>query len=65
MADGPLIFAAGADAGAALAPSPLSRVEIRQWEEDESVRFDPWERRAIIAIDRAWLASQAPKKEGG
>ena len=47
-----------------IGPSPLTRLEIRQWEQDEGVSLDRWERRALLTLDRAWLAAQAPSKGG-
>lgn len=38
-----------------MGPSRLSRLEIRQWEADECVSLDLWERRAIIALDGIWF----------
>jgi hypothetical protein len=40
-----------------MGPSRLSRQEIRQWEEDEGHALERWERRAIMAIDAAWVRS--------
>lgn len=40
-------------------PSRLTRGEIREWEEDEGVQLQRWERRAILMLDSAWLASLA------
>jgi hypothetical protein len=37
--------------------SPLTRGEIRIWEEDEGVVLDAWERRAILDLDAAWIRS--------
>lgn len=49
-------------------PSLITRHDIRQWCEDEGHILDPWERRAILALDRIYLAStvettKAPPKE--
>lgn len=38
-----------------MAISRLSRAEIRLFEEDEGVKLERWERRAIMAIDAAWV----------
>lgn len=35
--------------------SRLSRLEIHAWEHDEGQRLERWERRAIMAIDAAWV----------
>lgn len=40
-----------------MAPARISRLEIRLWEQDEAVRLERWERRAILAIDALWLRS--------
>lgn len=45
--------------GGGMGPSRLTRQEIRLWQEDEAVELDRWERRALLAIDRAWMESQA------
>jgi hypothetical protein len=42
----------------------MSRVEIRTWEADEGVELEPWERRTILAIDSAYLASLADDHTG-
>lgn len=42
-----------------MGPNRLTRAEIRQWEEDEGVTLDRWERKAIMAVDAAYLASIA------
>jgi hypothetical protein len=47
-----------------MGPSRLSRVEIRTWEADEGVELEPWERRTILAIDSAYLASLADDHTG-
>lgn len=44
-----------------MGPSPLSRAEIRLWEEDEAVELARWERRAILDLDALWLRSLAAK----
>lgn len=51
------------------APPRLSRLEIRLWEQDEGVTLERWERRAIMAVDAAWvrsvseeIASKTPKE---
>ena len=45
------------DEPATLLPRPgrLSRLEIHAWEADEGVELERWERRAIMAIDEAWM----------
>lgn len=40
-----------------MALSPLSRLEIAQWERDEMVRLEPWERRTILRLDQAFIAA--------
>lgn len=45
-------------------PNPLSRVEIRQWEKDEGIDLAPWERKAILTLDRMYLASLNQQDEG-
>ncbi len=45
--------------GTGFGPAPLSRVEIQAWERDECIRLAPWERRAILRIDAAFLAAHA------
>ena len=40
-------------------PSPISRHEIRLFEEDEGIALEPWERRTILAIDAEYLRSNA------
>lgn len=42
---------------AGMGPASLSRLEIRLFEQDEGMTFDPWERKLILSVDRAWLAS--------
>lgn len=37
--------------------SRLSRREIHEWEADEGQRLERWERRVILDIDAAWVAS--------
>lgn len=49
--------------GGGMAISPLSRLEIHAWEEDEGITLERWERRAILSIDAAYLASQSPEPE--
>jgi hypothetical protein len=41
-------------------PEPISRADIRLWEEDECTTLQPWERRALLALDAAWLKSLNP-----
>jgi hypothetical protein len=38
-----------------MGPARLSRLEIHAWEADEGVTMERWERRAVMAIDAAWL----------
>lgn len=40
-----------------MGPCRLSRLEIQAWERDQGVNLMAWERRAIIAVDGAWVAS--------
>lgn len=40
-----------------MGPSRLSRQEMMAWEAVEGIVLERWERRAIIAIDEAWLDS--------
>lgn len=51
--------------GNGFGPSPLTRHDLHAFEEDEGVRFEPWERRAIFRIDAAWRASLQPREEEG
>ena len=44
-----------------MGPGPITRLDIRLWEGDEGQFLEPWERRVILAVDQAWLASQAPQ----
>lgn len=44
-------------------PSRLSRLEIRAWEQDEGVALEAWERRAIMAVDEAYLTSVAEQQK--
>lgn len=37
--------------------SRLTRREIHEWEADEGQRLKRWERRVILGIDAAWVAS--------
>jgi hypothetical protein len=46
-----------------MGPTRMSRLEVQAWERDQGVSLMAWERRAIIAIDGAWVAS-AVKPEG-
>jgi hypothetical protein len=48
-----------------IGPASLSRFEIRLFEQDEGMVLEPWERRAIFALDAAWLASVQPEPKGG
>lgn len=41
----------------------LTRHDIRAWEADEGVSLDRWERRAILAIDAAFVAVQLAKQD--
>jgi hypothetical protein len=43
-----------------MGPGPITRHDIRAWEADEFTALEPWERRAILALDTAWLRSQQP-----
>jgi hypothetical protein len=40
----------------------IPRTEIQAWERDEGVCLHPWERRAILALDAAFVAAMSPKK---
>lgn len=44
-------------------PNPITRLEIRLWEEDEAVSLAPWERKAILSIDRHFLRAHYAKDE--
>lgn len=46
-----------------MGPSPLSRIEISQWQRDEAIDLEPWERRTILRLDTAYLASLTPPKD--
>lgn len=46
-----------------LGPLPLNRLEIHAWEQDEATHLEPWERRAILLLDRAWMRAQAEAQE--
>lgn len=39
----------------------LPRTEIAQWERDEGIALSPWQRRAILALDEAFVAAMTPK----
>ncbi|MDP3855338.1 hypothetical protein [Phenylobacterium sp.] len=41
----------------------LTRGDIRAWEEDEGVSLDRWERRAILAIDAAFVDAQLARQD--
>ena len=41
----------------------LTRHDIQAWEADEGVSLDRWERRAILAIDAAFVAVQLAKQD--
>lgn len=41
--------------------SRIPRTEIQAWERDEGVRLERWERRAILALDEAFIAAMTPK----
>lgn len=47
-----------------MALSPLSRLEIAQWERDELVQLEPWERRAILRMDREFIAANTKSGAG-
>ncbi len=36
-------------------PVGLTRAEIHDWEQDEGISLERWERRTILAIDASWL----------
>lgn len=42
-------------------PAPITRHDIHAWEEDSFVSLDPWERRTVLAIDRAYLEISAKR----
>lgn len=44
----------------------LTRLDIRLFEEDEGIKLEPWERRAIFELDDLWLTAMQPdpKKQG-
>jgi hypothetical protein len=42
-------------------PLRLTRQEIRLFEQDELITLDPWERRALMRIDAAFINSTRPK----
>lgn len=42
-----------------MGPSRLTRAEIRQWQRDERIPLEMWERRALLAIDAAWAKAAA------
>ena len=44
-----------------MAVARLTRQEIRQWEADEGHVLERWERRVIMAIDAAFVASLNPE----
>lgn len=45
-----------------MALARIPRSEIAQWERDERIRLEPWERRAILALDAAYVETMTPKK---
>lgn len=47
-----------------MALSPLSRMEIAQWERDEMLRLEPWERRAILRMDQEFIAANTKSGAG-
>jgi len=44
-----------------MAVARLTRQEIRQWEADEGQMLERWERRVVMAIDAAFVASLNPE----
>lgn len=40
----------------------IPRTEIAQWERDEAISLKPWQRRAILLLDEAFVAAMSPKK---
>lgn len=44
--------------GNGFGPMPIGYREIRDWAEMSGVHVEPWELRAIVAIDRAFLAEE-------
>jgi len=46
-----------------MGPARITRHDIRAWEQDEAISLDPWERRAILNLDDALIASLNPDKE--
>jgi hypothetical protein len=41
----------------------IPRTEIAQWERDEGISLERWERRAILELDAAFIAAMTPKKK--
>jgi hypothetical protein len=39
-------------------------LEIQAWERDEGVRLEPWERRAIMALDSEHVVTMSPPAKG-
>ncbi len=52
-------------ASGSFGPAPLSRHDIRQWQEDEGIELERWERRLILNIDTAWRLSTDTSKADG
>ena len=46
-----------------MAISRIDRHDIRQWQEDEFIVLEPWERRVLLEIDAAFIASTQPTPE--
>lgn len=42
-----------------VAPPKITRHDIHAWEQDEQISLQLWERRAIMELDLAYLASLA------
>lgn len=51
--------------GGGFGPSRLSRLEIQAWERDEGVQLEPWERRALMALDAEHLLTMTAPAKGG
>lgn len=48
--------------GNGFGPNPLSFTELAHWQALCDTRIQPWEVRAIRAIDNAYIASRRPSK---
>jgi hypothetical protein len=47
-----------------MALCPISRMEIAQWQRDEMIELEPWERKAILRLDQEFVAANSATGAG-